>query len=309
MSENSSFAELFEIFKQKGEPLLSKLSELRNTVQFPILFHLQTNIVPWCVSQVYDYVTELENEEKKDVDVIVFSLGGDADTAYHLGRILHKSVKGNLTFIVPRVAASAATLLTFSGNKILMIPPSALGPIDPQIEISPRRFVSAKSLRDTLELFIGKILEKPNPAKSTVEAFLERLPLTEVVDYERLLEHTEDLATELLTLRMIKDIEKAKEIAKKFVSGFKYHGRNVTMEECIELGLQVEELAEEERNLVWEFSKLWENIALITAEEGSDVKPFKIRKGVAFLPIKVAQTTKEKESVLETMVSKLSKIK
>jgi hypothetical protein len=309
MSEKSSFAELFEIFKQKGELLLNKLSELRNTIQFPILFHLQTNIVPWCVSQVYDYVTELENEEKKDVDVIVFSLGGDADTAYHLGRILHKSVKGNLTFIVPRVAASAATLLTFSGNKILMIPPSALGPIDPQIEISPRRFVSAKSLRDTLELFIGKILEQRNPAKSTVEAFLEKLPLTEVVDYERLLEHTEDLATELLTLRMVKDREKAKEIAKKFVRGFKYHGRNVTMEECIELGLQVEELAEEERNPVWEFSKLWENIALITAEEGSDVKPFKIGKGVAFLPIKVAQTTEEKESVVETMVSRLSKIK
>jgi hypothetical protein len=309
MSEKSSLAELFEIFKRKGGPLLSKLSELRNTVQFPILFHLQTSIVPWCVSQIYDCVIELEKEEKKYVDVIVFSLGGDADTAYHIGRILHKSVKGNLTYIVPRVAASAATLLTFSGNKILTIPPSALGPIDPQVEISPQRFVSAKSLRDTLELFIGKILEQSNPAKSTVEAFLEKLPLTEVVDYERLLEHTEDLATELLTLRMVKDREKAKETAQKFVRGFKHHGRNITMEECIELGLQVEELAEEERDLVWEFSKLWENIALITAEEGSDVNPFKIGRGVAFLPIKVAQTTEEKESVLETMVSKLSKIK
>jgi len=36
-----------------------------------------------------------------------------------------------------------------------------------------------------------------------VEAFLEEPPLMEMVDYERLLEHTEELASVLLRLRMI----------------------------------------------------------------------------------------------------------
>jgi len=303
--ETLSFKSLFEEFKQKAEPLLTKLADLRNSTQFPLLFHLQTSIAPWCVSPIYDLIAKLKEEERKNVDVIIFSSGGDADTAYHIGRILHREVKGNLVFIVPRFAASAATLLTFAGNKILMASPSALGPVDPQVEISPRRFVSARSLRETFDLLIREIVEHPNLHKSTVEAFLEKLPMAEAVDYERLLEHTEELAADLLMLRMIKDRNKAQEIAKKFVKGFKYHGKNITIDECIELGLEVEELTGEELNLVWEFSKLWENLALITAKAGSEIIPLGIGKGVAFLPTKRAQTTEDQESLLETIMSKL----
>ena len=59
---------------------------------------------------------------------------------------------------------------------------------------------------------------------------------------------------------------------------------------------------------MWEFSKLWESIALITAEAGSEIISFKIGKGIAFLPIKIAQAAEEKESLFETMVSGLSKL-
>jgi len=106
----------------------------------------------------------------------------------------------------------------------------------------------------------------------------------EMVDYERLLEHTEELASELLRLRMIKDEGKAKEIARMFVREFKHHGKAITIDECIVIGLNVEEMKEEEWKIVWEFNKLWEEIANIKGEVGSKIIALEIGDGIAFVP-------------------------
>jgi ClpP class serine protease len=306
--EKQSFLTLFEEFKQKAEPLLAKLSELRKSTIFPLLFHLQASIAPWYVSKVYDAIRKLDEKERENVDVIIFSTGGDADTAYHIGRMLHRSVKGELRFIVPRLAVSAATLLVFSGNKILMFSPSELGPIDPQIEVSPRRYVSARSLKEVVELIMDKIVKTERISKSTVEAFLEKLPLLEVVDYERLLKHVEKLAIDLLKLRMISDEQLAKNVAEAFTRRFEYHGKSITVDECMELGLKVEELAGEELDVVWEFSKLWEELAIIRARFGSDIVAMEIGRGLAFIPSEMEEESGAKEeSSIDTLLGKLIK--
>lgn len=295
----------FEHFKQEAEPLLGQLSELRGSTVFPILFHFQASIAPWIITEMYDFLVRIGGHTSKNVDVLLSSTGGDADAAFHIGKMLHRLTKGTLSFIVPRIAASAATLLTFAGNKILMSSPTGLGPIDPQIEVSLNRFVSARSLKDTFDLFLGKIIEHPDLPKPIVEALLERLPLTELVDYERLLEHVEELAVDLLKLRMVTDESKAEQIAKKFVRGFKYHGRNITIDDALAIGLSVEELPSVQWNLVWKFNKMWEAIALISAEEGSDILTLGIGDGVAFVPRKKAERAEREESPLDTMISKM----
>jgi hypothetical protein len=305
--KEQTFLTLFNEFKQKAEPLLANLSELRKSTIFPLLFHLQASIAPWCVSKVYDAIRKLNEKELENVDVIIFSGGGNADAAYHIGRMLHRSVKGNLTFIVPRLATSAATLLTFSGNRILMCSASELGPIDPQIEILPGRYVSARSLRETVELIIDKIISKERIPKSTVEAFLERLPLLEVVDYERLLDHIEMLVIDLLKLRMINDEQVAKNIADAFIRKFKYHGKSITIDECIELGLKVDELSGEELSLIWEFNKQWEELAIIRAKQGSEIVVMEVGKGLAFIPSEMEEEKETEESSIDTLVDKLAK--
>jgi len=285
--------------------LLEQLSRLRGSTVFPLLFHLQVSITPWVISEIYDSLIEFRSQIDGDADVIIFSRGGDADTAFHISKMFHKMTKGTLSFIVPRVAASAATLLTFGGNKIFMGPPSELGPIDPQIEVTPNRFVSARSLRESVNFFLGEIIEHPNLPKSTVEALLERLPLTELVDYDRLLEHTEELAVDLLRLRMMTNESKAEQIAKKVVRGFKYHGRSITVDDALALGLDVKELPSEQWKLVWEFSKEWETIASITAEAGSDILTLRIGNGIAFIPSRKAEEKGEEETSLQTILKKL----
>jgi ATP-dependent protease ClpP protease subunit len=307
MNEKQTFLTLFNEFKKEAEPLLAKLSELRKSTIFPLLFHLQASIAPWCVSKVYDAIRKLNEKEREIVDVIIFSTGGDADAAYHIGRMLHRSVKGELTFIVPRLAVSAATLLTFSGNKILMSSPSELGPIDPQIEVSPGRYVSARSLQEVVELIVNKIVLAEKISKSTVEAFIERLPLLEVVDYQRLLNHTKTLAIDLLKLRMINDEEVAKAIAEAFVKKFEYHGKSITIDECIKLGLKVEELSGEELAVTWEFSKLWEELAMIRAKSGSRIVAMELGKGLAFIPSEIEKERENEESSINMIVDKLIK--
>lgn len=307
MSKKETFLTLFKDFAQKAEPLLIKLSEVRKTTIFPLLFHLQVSIAPWCISKVYDALLDLNEKERRNIDVIIFSTGGDADTAFHIGRMLHRSTKEKLTFIIPRIAASAATLLTFAGDELLMSSASELGPIDPQIEVAPERYISARSLRETIELFLEKIVNSPNVSKSTVEAFLEKLPLLEVVDYQRLLNHTQMLATNLLNLRMIKNNEKAQKIAEVFVKGFEYHGKAITIDECVKLGLQIREMSGEDSNIIWEFSKLWEELAIVRAKPGSKIIALKLGKGVAFIPTEIEESHEIQKSSIEALMDKLIK--
>ena len=66
------------------------------------------------------------------VDVLVESPGGLASVAEYISRVLRERFSA-VRFFVPHMAMSAATILVFSGDEILMDERSSLGPIDPQI--------------------------------------------------------------------------------------------------------------------------------------------------------------------------------
>lgn len=309
--KNKLMKDLIEEFKTKAEPLLQKIAKKRNSVVFPLLFHIQTSINPWCISKIYNRLQKIPKEKMKKIerfDVIIFSRGGDPDTAFHIGKMLHNFV-GNkrLTFVIPRAANSAATLITFAGDEILMNLPSELGPIDPQIEVMPGRFVSVRSLRESFELIFERIVRCSDISKVVVEAVVERLPLHELVDYERLLEHIEELAVELLKFRMIKNEEKAKNIAETFVKKFKHHGRSITYDDCIRLGLNVKRMKGDEWNVIWEFHNLWEELANIEGKIGSEVLPIELGDGIMFVPSQKAEEEKGKSSVEEVITHLVSK--
>jgi len=295
---------IFDDFKKECEPILEQISNSKNSTVVPLLFHIQVNITPWVTTKLYDRLIKFGNKIKGNVAVILFSRGGDPDTAFLIGKMLNRMTEGHLTYIIPRLAASAATLLALSGDRIIMGSPSELTPIDPQIEILPNRFVSARSVRESCDLILKEIMKHPEIPKSTVEAFLERLPLTEVIDYELLLEHMKELAISLLKLRMVKEETKAEQIAEKLVRGFKYHGRTISIDDALELGLNVEELPLDDWNLIWEFHKKWERVATITAKEGAPILDLSIGNGVAFIPSEEADKESGEESILQSMFTK-----
>jgi hypothetical protein len=100
----------------------------------------------------------------------------------NLAQILRSFGTENLTFIVPRWAKSAATLLVCAGDRILMAPPAELGPLDPVIvEMNPleRRMEQFSPLHidATLELIRE---EYKNGNKQLADGLMQRLqfPLT-----------------------------------------------------------------------------------------------------------------------------------
>ena len=76
----------------------------------------------------------------ESLDVFITSNGGSAEASERIVRLLRGRFK-SIRFLVPSNAYSAATLICFSGDEVVMGPLGTLGPIDPQINGVPARAI------------------------------------------------------------------------------------------------------------------------------------------------------------------------
>ena len=120
-----------ESIDQSIQDELKKLSDIRKSDCVPLLLG-KTSIGNSLVDAVYDDLVARKTGGDS-LDVVLDSGGGDIHAAYSLGLLFRRFGKSRLTFIVPRWAKSAATMLACSGDSVLMGPVAELGPLDPQI--------------------------------------------------------------------------------------------------------------------------------------------------------------------------------
>jgi len=236
---------------------IRKLEEIRGSTVVPLLLDESTSIDRYLVSEVYDTLTTLDLKE--NIDVIIHSSGGDLDAAYHLGRIFQDMCEGKLTMIIPRYAKSAATALACAGDTIAMSHPSELGPVDPQAkDPTTGEWISVDSVNVTL-----RILQSLGRGP-LLEELARTFPLMVVGDLERVKDHAKRELKALLARRMFKEEEnKAEEVAKELVEGYRYHGKCITKDEAKEIGLKIDELSGEEWRLVWKLYRDFEKGELI----------------------------------------------
>ena len=71
----------------------------------------------------------------QDLHVMLYTLGGDGETALRLVRQAQSRCR-ELTVIVPDQAKSAGTLFVLGSDRIVMGPTSDLGLIDPQFQLA-----------------------------------------------------------------------------------------------------------------------------------------------------------------------------
>ncbi|MEM4474196.1 MAG: hypothetical protein QXY75_04370 [Candidatus Bathyarchaeia archaeon] len=188
----------------------------------------------------------------KGIDVILHSPGGDADAAYHLSTILNDvAADKSLSFVVPRLAKSAATLLACSGDSIVMTSISELGPIDPQVATRTGRWISVTTVRDALNEIFEMLESRQRLSDKCLDALFRTLPITEVGQFRKLIDYARDLLSRVLQRRMIrsgegeKDTEgKKNKICEKLTEGYKYHGIPITRDEAKDIGLKIEFLPE-----------------------------------------------------------------
>ncbi|MCE4624991.1 MAG: ATP-dependent Clp protease proteolytic subunit [Desulfurococcales archaeon] len=173
----------------------------------------------------------------KPIALILHTPGGLVLAASQIARALHKHPARKVV-VVPHYAMSGGTLIALAADEILMDPNAVLGPLDPQLAMSPQGpVVPAPSIVRVAELK-GK------------DASDQTLMLADVA--RKAIDEMQETIVELLRDRMGE--EKAKELAKLLTEGRWTHDYPITYEKAKELGLPVKDKIPEE---VYELMELY----------------------------------------------------
>lgn len=262
-----------EIKKENIDDLIKNLEMIRGSKIITLFFPDPTVITQETVDDVYENLSGVINEPVEKLDVIIDSGGGDIDASFHLVKLLRKFVRddGCLTFIIPRYAKSAATLMACGGDYICMGITSEIGPLDPQITrveldeegikggetFSP---LAISSTIDFLKSLIREGMEKRQEENILLAEMLVKnlLPLS-LGQYLKTLDIGKEYAIDLLTTRMFKgDNKKARKIAEKLVKGYSHHGYCIDIDEATKLGFKVENCSGEQWDLVWKIYRIYD---------------------------------------------------
>jgi len=174
------------------------------------------------------------------VDVLIESNGGSPEAAERIVRLLRGRFD-SVRFILPCNAYSAATLICFNGDKMIMTSTATLGPIDPQINGIP-----ARAIRRAFETLEERL------AKEGPKALTAYVPLISKYDLHLLeiCKSAEALSQELAEtwlreymLKCAKDDSRLKRIVDHFsdYDEHKSHARSIGRRAARDLQLEVEE--------------------------------------------------------------------
>src|SRR6266851_9825531 len=99
---------------------------------------MSTDALPQIIKQI----DALPNKSKA-LDFLIVSYGGDPMVAWRIMTLIRQRVE-KVAVMIPQSAYSAATLVAFGANEIIMHPNGHLGPVDMQItssgESGPKSF-------------------------------------------------------------------------------------------------------------------------------------------------------------------------
>ena len=204
-------------------------------------------IFPYSVTQFEDLLSVADPET--DLHLLLNTPGGDGETAIRLAQQARARCR-TFAVAVPDIAKSAGTLLALGADKILMGPPSDLGPVDPQISLQAGdgiyRFQPAKAILEAVKYAEHTVQEHPETYPLHA-ALLGSLTAVEVQAARNVLEHA---GTQLrLALRNRPNLpagklqELAERLETRLIEEPQSHGAIISATDASELGLPVERLA------------------------------------------------------------------
>ncbi len=184
----------------------------------------------------------------KGLDLILHTPGGEVAATESIIDYLLKKFD-DIRVVVPQLAMSAGTMIACSSDKILMGKQSSLGPIDPQY-----RGLPAHGVLEEFEKAYKEI--KNDQTKILVwRPILEKYDPTLLGECEKSISWAEQIVGENLKNRMFKD-ENGTKKTRKIIKIKKElgdhsvnlsHSRHISAEKCIEIGLKVEMMEEDQK--------------------------------------------------------------
>lgn len=245
-----SFNELTNYYNQFAEarPFDLRLTTLHRIEQItnrPLICYVtKTHNIPQGIpayiedSDLVGFSDLIHSVEGKAVDVFLVSNGGSAEATERIVRLLRERFD-SVRFVIPANAYSAATLLSFSGDEVIMGEQATLGPIDPQLNGIPTRAIlrAFETLQD--------VLKQQGPSALTAYMPLIMKYDLHILEMCRSAEElSKELAQNWLSTYMLKGSESSPVITAiiEFFSSYdvlKSHGRSIDRTKARELGLRV----------------------------------------------------------------------
>jgi ClpP class serine protease len=191
-------------------------------------------------------------DRTKGLDLILHTPGGDIAATESIIDYLMTMFE-DIRVIVPQLAMSGGTMIACSANKILMGKHSSLGPIDPQFN-TVYGMVAAHGILEEFKKAHEEI--KADQTKVYVwQPIIAKYTPTLVGECQKALTWAEKIAREKLGVRMFAsttDATEKKEKIDKVITELGdhsvslSHGRHLSYAKCVEIGLIVERLEDDQ---------------------------------------------------------------
>lgn len=241
-------------------------------------------------------------DRTKGLDLVLHTPGGLTAATESIVDYLHSMFGNDVRAIVPQLAMSAGTMIACSCKSILMGKQSNLGPIDPQLGHLPAHGIVEEFKRAYEEIKTAQInaITHPGAPAAIAEAnakvalwqpIVAKYSPALIGECEKNIEWSESMVEEWLTRNMLSDLTPEdlvrvkgkimKELADHTVS--KSHGRHIPMQKCIDIGLKIEKMEEDQtlQDLVLSVH----HSCIHTLSDTPSIKIIENQNGIAFIQI------------------------
>lgn len=182
-----------------------------------------------------------------DLDLIIHSPGGQAEATDRLVRYM-RSKFANIRVFVPMAAMSAATMWAMAADELVMGKHSQVGPIDPQVTLPPGLQVPAGALVEQFQQAVEECAEAPEKITGWLPT-LQQYPPGLLNMCESATALSKKLVAEWLKEYMLKGQDDVAQTLADWLASDKVHlshGRAITREQLVEMGLPVTSLEDDQ---------------------------------------------------------------
>jgi len=265
MKRNPIFSSLLDEHssKAKEDAIKKKIQEIEKITKRKLIVYVTNSQLPFAMISrqdafgFEDILSSIDHQGKGDL--LINSPGGEPNAAEKILIMCKSHFKEEFNTIIPDFAKSAATMISIGSDKILMGYSSELGPVDPQIQITPTQNpIPAQAFLSGLDYIRTRIKDKndPDPLQMYIP-ILNKIRPEFITICDNSIKHAEDLTEKWLSEGMLKDDKKqAKKVAELLCGGkaYKSHGKVIDYYEAKKLKLKVDLIDKDSKlwKLIWE---------------------------------------------------------
>lgn len=182
----------------------------------------------------------------KGLDLILHTPGGNVAATESIINYLYKMFNGDVRAIIPQLAMSGGTMISFSCKEIIMGKQSSLGPIDPQFGNYP-----AQGLISEFERARNEIYENQS-AIPLWQPIISQYSPTLLNSCQNAIDWANEIVRSSLKKNMFADDKYADCIIERIMGVFgshettKAHDRHLSIDKCKEIGLKIIDLEDDD---------------------------------------------------------------